>query len=263
MAAPATQLWHTPYMRILALLLVVTFACGDDDALPQSDCFQTDQDGIVSFEAEQLPATESWELATTEGGFSGTGYLQWTGDSQNNTPGLGRMAVTLSIATPGLYRLQWRTGVGLGDNGTEHNDTWLRFPDARAYYGRRVRQGEETRRYAKPLCEDAAAMSAIESSEGVSDASCPRGSTQDGWLKVYRSGDVREADGALRWTWTASTSDNDAHQVHVRFDDAGEYRMEISARGDFHLLDRVVLHPFDLEDPDAALDLNRSTTECR
>ncbi|MEM6532041.1 MAG: hypothetical protein AAF654_05425 [Myxococcota bacterium] len=254
-------------MRSLAIALVVgMMGCGggDDDegALPRSNCFETDDAGIVSFEAEQLPFGDNWELATAEAGFSGTGYIQWTGNSQNNNPGEGLMSLTLAVDTPGLYQLQWRTGVGRGDNGTEHNDTWLRFPDAAAYFGRRVRQGQETRRYPRPLCEDEVAMSAIVSAEGIEEATCPDGSTREGWLKVYRSGNVRESDGALRWTWHAFTSDNDAHDVHVLFESAGEYTMEVSARGDFHLLDRVVLHPFDLEETDDALSLSRANTAC-
>ncbi|WP_282179414.1 hypothetical protein [Maribacter stanieri] len=43
------------------------------------------------------------------------------------------------------------------------------------------------------------------------------------------------------WLWRSNTSDNDPHNIFVKFDDAGIYTMEVSGRSKFHALDRFVL----------------------
>jgi len=54
-------------------------------------------------------------------------------------------------------------------------------------------------------------------------------------MKVYSS-------GARDWKWSTRTSDHDAHDIHVEYGAAGVYTLELSARADFHLIDRIVLH---------------------
>ena len=44
-----------------------------------------------------------------------------------------------------------------------------------------------------------------------------------------------------RFSWKAKTSDHDAHDIVVRFDSTGTYRLEINARSSFHAIDRMIL----------------------
>lgn len=48
-----------------------------------------------------------------------------------------QIEVNIQINTVGTYQFVWRSRIATGDNKTEHNDTWLRFPDADDFYGQR------------------------------------------------------------------------------------------------------------------------------
>jgi hypothetical protein len=205
-------------------------------------------------EAETLPLVEDWAIRSDDAGFTGSGYIRWEGRSRNNDPTHGVMEVAIEITEPGRYRLQWHNRIGMGDDPTEHNDTWVKFPSSAAYYGVKNNSDPEERRYPKPLCEDAAAMAAIAAAPEVAEAVCPEGSTRDGWLKVYSS-------GARDWRWSTNTSDNDASRVLVEFDAPGVYTLSLAARGDFHQIDRIVLHDDTLADADVR-DLTLPETAC-
>jgi len=43
----------------------------------------------------------------------------------------------LKIEHPGTYQFLWKSAVKIGDSGSEHNDTWLRFGDADDFYARK------------------------------------------------------------------------------------------------------------------------------
>jgi hypothetical protein len=205
------------------------------------------------FEAESLPLVEQWEESTTVANYYGSGYIQWTGPSYNNQPGNGLMERALYVDQAGRYRVQWRTQIGMGNNATEHNDIWLKFPDATDYYGK-AGNDPETRRYPKPICEDQNFIDGIEALPQVSQATCAAGSTSDGWMKVYSS-------GATDWKWSTRTSDSDAHDIYVEFDQPGVYTISFSARADWMLLDRVVMHREDVTDG-VAQDQAQAETPC-
>lgn len=210
-------------------------------------------DGIVVIEAESLPFTEDWSLGS-DGEASGGEYIEWTGSSHNNDTSFGRFAVSILVEEAGLYQLQVRNRVGRGEDPTEHNDTWMRFPDAAAFYGIQGSPDAEDRVYPRPQCEDPDFLAGVEAMPNVTEASCPNGTSRDGYFKVYSS-------GALDWKWSARTSDNDAHDVVVRFDEPGLYTYQLAARGDFHRLDRIVLHRIELE-RSTVRDLSLAETSC-
>jgi hypothetical protein len=218
------------------------------------DCDYQAVNEVVVIEAEDLPLAGMWQTDTANAGYTGTGYILWTGSSQNNNPGQGLIAVDLYIPTAGRYHLQWRNRIGMGTNTTEHNDTWLRFAQAGSYYGLKTQNGLESRRYPKPTCDDQNLMSMVAASPDVASAQCPNGSTSDGWLKVYSS-------GANDWSWSTNTSDNDGHAIFVEFGQSGVYTMELSARADFHLIDRIVLSEENV-DNGTAQDLGANPTPC-
>lgn len=223
-------------------------AGGSDAGAPACD-YRT-ENGILVIEAETLSITGDWAVGSTDAGYSGSGYIEWTGAAHNNDTTFGRFEARLWIQTPGLYRFQMRNRVGEGTNATEHNDTWVSFPDAVDYYGTQGAATAEDRVYPRPLCEDAGFMAQIQALPDVVEATCPNGTSRDGYFKVYCS-------GALDWKWSAHTSDSDAHDPVMRFDTAGVYTLRLAARGDHHQIDRIVIHQHGLDDGtvrDLALD---------
>lgn len=223
------------------------------DAGPPPPCDYRAVDGVVVIEAETLPYVEDW-AAGTDGDASGGEYIEWTATSNNNNTSNGRFEVAIEITEPGLYRLQVRNRVGMGTNATEHNDTWMQFPDAAAFYGIRGPSDAEERVYPRPLCEDADFVASILAMPNVAEADCPNGTSREGYFKVYSS-------GALDWRWSARTSDNDAHDIVIRFDSPGVYTYQLAARGNFHQLDRIVIHRVELENS-AVQDLALAETAC-
>lgn len=232
---------------------------GSDDASPESDastpadCDYREVDGIVVIEAETMSFSDPWIVGEDPDASEGR-FIEWTSASNNNRTSEGRFEAAIRIDTPGLYRLQVRNRVGMGTNATEHNDTWMQFPDAAAFYGVRGPSDMQHRVYPRPLCEDTAFLDTIASLPDVAEATCPAGTSREGYFKVYSS-------GALDWRWSARTSDNDAHDLFVRFDDPGVYAYQLAARGDFHQLDRIVIHLATLANAEVQ-DLALSETTC-
>ena len=180
-----------------------------------ADFVFVESDGVVMVEMENAVYAEDWELQTSTFDYSGEGYLVWTGSQSLGNPGNGLIEFKLRIDTPGTYKFLWSSAVTIGDNGTEHNDTWVRFNDASDFYGQK---GES-----------------IVYPKGIGKTPNPNGSSADGWFKIYRSGND------LGFKWQARTSDNDAHDIFVTFDTAGTYTMEVSARSSGHAIDKFVL----------------------
>jgi hypothetical protein len=170
--------------------------------------------GVVLGEMESAAYSDQWILSTDTGGSEGDGYLVWTGNQHMGNPGTATLEYQISIETPGTYLFTWRTAVTTGNNGTEHNDSWLRFLDADDFYGQRD--------------------NSILYPSGSGKTPNPNGASAEGWFKVYRS-------GSLAFKWQAFTSDHDAHDIFVRFDNPGTYTMEVSARSSGHGIDRFAL----------------------
>ncbi len=174
-----------------------------------------EENGILVVEAENLDLPTGWNVKSTVNDHTGSGYIEWLGGNSFSQPGNGLISVPIQINTPGTYIFKWRTKVGNGTNSTEHNDSWLRFPDADDFYGEKV---DGSRVYPN----------------GSGKTPNPNGASSNGWFKVYLS-------GTTDWTWVSATSDHDAHSVYAQFDSAGVYTMEISGRSDNHLIDRITL----------------------
>jgi hypothetical protein len=180
------------------------------------DFFFTEDSGIVSIEFEDNDFPEGWVLKRDSDDVSGSGYMQWEGNPQMNSPGVGTVVFPLYITRTGTYGFLWRSSFRRGNNGTEHNDSWLRFPDADDYFGQK------------------SGGSRVDPS-GSGREPNPNGSSRDGWFKIYRSGNSNA------FKWQAATSDNDAHEIFVTFEEEGYYLLEVSARSDYHGIDRLLL----------------------
>lgn len=191
-----------------------------------------EKDGLVIIEAENIDIEGTqWQRTTSKTGYSGVSYLEWLGNDNFATPGSGVISAKIKITKTGKYRFQWRSRVGKGTNSTEHNDSWLRFPDASDFYGEKA---------GKKIFP-----------KGSGKTPLPNGAGADGWFKVFLS-------GTANWTWVSSTSDNDSHQVFVEFDAPGVYIMEISGRSKNHLLDRIVM----FNGATNPLDLTKGESDC-
>ncbi|MEM8999086.1 MAG: hypothetical protein AAGB24_02395 [Bacteroidota bacterium] len=201
-----------------------------DDGCDDPNTFVfNEQDGLVNVEFETAAFSGDWIPASSESGFSGAGYMVWTGEQSLGQPGNGLTTYLINITTSGTYRFLWRSAVTIGDNGTEHNDTWLRFNDADDFFGQK---GDNSFVYPN----------------GSGKTPNPEGASKDGWFKIYRSGND------LGFKWQARTSDNDAHDIYVTFDAPGTYTMEISARSSGHAIDRFVLFHSDMMTAGEATD---------
>lgn len=185
-----------------------------------------ENDGIVSIEFENNDFLDGWVLKNDASDTSGDGYMQWEGNASLGNPGNGMVVFPIRISTAGTYQFLWHSSYRKGNNGTEHNDSWLRFSDADDFFGRK---GNGSIVYPK----------------GSGKEPNPNGSSSDGWFKIYRSGN----DNAFKWQ--ASTSDNDAHDVFVTFSSPGVFLLEVSARSDFHAIDRMLLFQEDINKNDA------------
>ncbi|WP_088340990.1 DUF5060 domain-containing protein [Robiginitalea sediminis] len=190
-----------------------------------------EQGGRLIIEAENLPLAAGWQTRTAAEGYTGSGYIEWTGGNFFNAPGNGQINVPIKINTPGTYRFEWRSKVGEGTNSTESNDSWLRFPDADDFYG------DQNGHLVYPI--------------GSGKTPNPNGAGSEGWFKVFLS-------GTINWTWSTNTSDNDGHKIYVEFDTPGVYTLQVSGRSNHHLIDRMTLS---LE-AEAARDLGLAETLC-
>ncbi len=187
-----------------------------------------EKDGILKVEFENAEFNQNWKLKTNGNNFSGEGYMSWTGAESFNDPGNGKASFKIRIKNAGTYQFLWRSAVTLGNDGTEHNDTWLRFPDADEFFGEKG--------------------SSVVYPKGSGKGPHPEGASKDGWFKIYRSGND------LDFKWQAFTSDNDAHRVYVTFNDPGVYTMEVSARSKGHAIDQFVLFGATASEDDAISD---------
>lgn len=191
---------------------------GDDTENPCTDTNSyifNEKDGLVTIEFEASSYDGDWILKTEGTSFSGKGYLEWNGDQHLGTPNLGKISYKIKITNVGVYQFLWNSAVAKGNNGTEHNDSWLRFNDAADFYAQKG--------------------TSIVYPKDSGKTPNPEGASKDGWFKIYRSGND------LDFKWQASTFDNNAHNIFVTFEEPGIYTMEVSARSSHHAIDKFVL----------------------
>ena len=180
-----------------------------------SDFVFNESGGLIAVEFEKSAFGGQWNQSSSSSGFTGDGYLVWSGNQYFSTPGNGIIRLKIKINSPGTYEFSWRNAINIGNNPTEHNDTWLRFPDADDFFGQK--------------------NGSIVYPKGIGKSPNPEGASADGWFKVYRS------SGNLSFQWEAFTSDFDPHRIFVKFNNPGEYTMEVSARSSGHAIDKFIL----------------------
>jgi len=215
----------------------VTDTESDPCTNPQDYIFN-EKNGLVHIEFENAVFSEDWALKNDGNGHSGAGYMVWEGPQHLGNPGNGATTFKIKISMAGTYRFLWHSAVKTGANGTDHNDTWLRFADANDFFARN-NDGTSTV-YPK----------------GIDRTPNPEGASAEGWFKIYRSGND------LDFKWQSSTFDNNAHDIFVQFDAPGTYLMEISARSSGHGIDKFVLFNDSVSKADAIASTEESVISC-
>ncbi len=188
-----------------------------------------EQNGLIVIESSSAPKFSSWQQDSSIAGFIGEDYLRYQGSNLYNDPGHSRLVYKVQINKTGTYRLQWRSRITAGTSNTDHNDSWLRLPDASSFYA------EKPNSTLYP--------------HGSGQTPNPAGAGSQGWFKVYQN-------VLNNWTWNTSTSDHDPHAIYASFDSAGIYTIEIAGRSFGHAIDRIVLYHSEVSS-NTALALNQ------
>ncbi|WP_139263204.1 hypothetical protein [Flammeovirga pacifica] len=217
---------------------LLIMACGKDEAtnIKDANALFKEVDGKIIVEIETTPIEEEWTEATNTKGYTGTSYYQNVGEGQMNNPGVGILEYTVQINTPGTFRFIWHNKVNEGDNPTEANDSWLRLIDADDFFGKK----NNTIKYPKGGLM-------------VQSDKTTKGSSKDGWMKVYSS-------GTLDWNWGTRTSDHEGLNIYATFNAAGNYTVQISPRSTGHAIDRFVMYNEELVSEEDAQDLSLTET---
>lgn len=198
-----------------------------------------EKNGLLAIELENGNfKSTSWNLSKNLSDFSGDGYLVWNGSDYFNQPGNGKLSFSIRIATTGTYRFIWRSYITIGNENTEHNDSWLRIPDAKHFYGKKNN--------GHIVYPNETLLDPIPDSIDQQNTT-PNGTSKEGWFKIY----MNTADN---WHWQSSTSDNDGHNIFVVFDTPGDYTIEISGRSKGHGIDKLVLFTDDVSQTEATKD---------
>lgn len=193
--------------------------------------------GIAVIEAESPSLPGSWNKETASNPYTGSSYIAWRGADSFNSPGNGTINYSVRINSPGTYRFQWRSKVGIiaaTNPSTEHNDSWLKIQGSDFFgmkNGRRI--------YPK----------------GSGKSPTPEGAGGAGWFKIYSS-------GTTNWTWSTNTSDNQGYQVYASFNSPGVYTIQVSGRSRGHFIDRMVLYKESSYSASQAQSLSRAQTNC-
>lgn len=202
----------------------------------QAQCF-VENNGIAVIEAENTNIPSGWNQETSLGSFTGNSYLIWRGSNAFNSPGsLGVITYSVQINNPGKYRFIWRNAIGVIASSipnTEHNDSWLKI-NSNLFYGER--SGGKV----WPV--------------GSGNFPTPEGSSGNGYFKIYTN--------TIGWSWSTQTSDNDPHAIYAEFNSPGTYTIQVAARSNGHVIDRLVLYKESIYSASQAQNLSLAQTSC-
>ena len=128
--------------RINLLALILMFASiFFTSKLSAQDCqgaLFTDSAGIVVIDLELIMPGDQWVIAKSESGYIGEHYFRYLGPNDFNSPGArGIINIPIKIDQTGDYHFRWHSKITFGNEATEHNDSWLRFPDASDFYAKK------------------------------------------------------------------------------------------------------------------------------
>jgi hypothetical protein len=96
--------------------------------LAQTEAILEESQGLLVFEAESVPPRGDWKLETSMAGFTGTGYVTWTGPDLFGAPGKDAAAWTFRVGRAGRWRLRIRNRHDFADS-TLQNDCFTKMDD--------------------------------------------------------------------------------------------------------------------------------------
>jgi hypothetical protein len=196
----------------LGLIMLLSFGslC---DIYGDCDVPFVEENGILLAEAESVELTSNWKEDFFTPGHTGLSYIYHSGNG-------GELTYPIRINNPGVYRFQFRSKVGQGRVSSEHNDSFISFPDASDFY-------------AVALDDNAI--------------------VRQEKFKAYSA-------APLDWTWVTYTVDHDPHIFYVKFDTAGVYTFILEGRSSYHFVDRFVLYNEDYTEEEATDPERKTTT---
>ena len=89
-----------------------------------------EQNGRLIVEIESVAEVSDWHETVEFPGYTGSAAYLWSRSGTTGARNADSGAITyhFTINTPGNYEFRWRSRIGEGTNGTEANDSWVRFP---------------------------------------------------------------------------------------------------------------------------------------
>lgn len=94
-------------------------------AAAQNECIFVEQDGLVIIEAEAIPMINHWSVQTSTSGFTGDGYIWYTGPQRSGGASNSEiLEYKVLITHPGQYELRMRSRKD-GATFDAENDTWV------------------------------------------------------------------------------------------------------------------------------------------
>lgn len=216
---------------------VISGTISNGDCGGGAQAFQ-EENGVIVIEAESTQLVPNWTITNED---NEVGILAGTNSffGQNG----GTVEYDITISTPGVYRFIWNSYYS-GPEASEENDNWLKFPNNNDvwFFGIDLDAGDPGTE-AQIINNLQGAQTDIVfpgGSSRITPQTTPEGSSNNGYLKIYKSG-----GGSQNYTWQSFTSDNDPHNVYVWFVNPGTYSMQISERSAGHAIDRFALYKVD------------------
>ncbi|MEM6533868.1 MAG: Calx-beta domain-containing protein [Myxococcota bacterium] len=229
----------SPSNAILGQRSSLAFTIVDNDGppcpsgVPSGSTYFIEENALLVVETESIAEGTNWQRRQRAGN-TGTHYLYWNGGNQScgQGPERGPMTYLLEIVTAGTYRFQWRS-YNPNTNNTENNDAWLRFADADDFFALdNYPDGTNHGGNGTVRPDPNSSQGRRFESNGHPQGWC---ASQNGWFKVYQN-------KTRQWTFDTFTSDENRHDIYVRFDSAGFYTMELAGRSQDFGIDRFVLY---------------------
>ena len=115
---------HKSLILLLALLFSTSLRSN-----AQNNAF-IEENGLVVIETEALDPVGDWVVETSEAGYTGNGYLRWSGPDYLGDPDIGTLEYKVIISDPGDYNVRIRMSHLGAPAGDAWNDCWSRMNDS-------------------------------------------------------------------------------------------------------------------------------------